>query len=179
MCVCVSVNMCVCVCMSWGDGRGTGHRNIAARAQLRCPQGAAGRPRSWAASASRERRVPGLEGNRTAPFLQRRHVTARDTRTIRARGGTHRDVTRSQRTSGRHQRDGWRFTSSGPAAPPSSPSSAPPAPPLARDVPRWGAAVWSDPAPLSVFTMVPKLHPLPQPLVPRCLTPGATAAEVA
>lgn len=106
-----------------------------------CSGVSAGRPRSWAALASRERRVPGLEGNRTAPFLQRRHVTARDTRTIRARGGTHRDVTRSQRTRGRHQRDGWRFTSSGQAAPPSSPSSAPPAPPLARDVPRWGAAV--------------------------------------
>lgn len=145
-----------------------------------CSGASAGRPGSWAASASRERRVPGLEGNRTAPFLQRRHVTARDTRTIRARGGTHRDVTRSQRTRGCHQRDGWRFTSSGPAAPPSSPSSTPPAPPLARGVPRWGAAVCLErPGPPLCLHDGPKAAPPPATPGPAVLNPGSHSREVA
>lgn len=165
MCVCVSVNMCACACACLGGTEGV----LATGTSQPVPSSGVPRVRLLRG----ERRSPqelgsvGFQGEASAGLGGKQNgalspETSCDTRMIRARGGTHRDITRSQRTRGCHQRDGWRFTSSGQAAPLSSPSSAPPAPPLARDVPRWGAAVCLErPGPPLCLHDGPKAAPPP------------------
>lgn len=59
-------------------------------------------------------------------------------------------------------------------APPSSPSSAPPTPPLARDVPRWGAAVCLErPGPPLCLHDGPKAATPPATPGPAVLNPGS------